>query len=230
MWYKYKPLWWCMVDGLDLVRGTITTFSFLFTSFQYGKFCSLFTSIVSHFPSRLFILNSLIISHPWVLLFFLVYWENIPYRCGIYNFIQISINYIYSAWINNIYSNFFGPYIDKVNYCLIIDLGSFKAFGWFQTTLYTRVLVNVINSWKGTHFLVHISSSIFVLLLDHYTQHPFNCAVSWFLKQLQLWQRNVHRRFVSFFGLVTIQKYISPGRALKLSIFLVYTGFRWVIK
>ena len=86
-------------------------------SSKYGKCSSSLTYMVSHFPSRLFLkepikiapLNSLYFL-PFVTYLF-VPCDDIPYRTGTNTFIHITINLIDSARINNIYRDFFGPYI-----------------------------------------------------------------------------------------------------------------------
>ena len=51
---------------------------------------------------------------------------------------------------------------------------------WYQTTLYTRVLVNATNWMKKSPIprctFLH---QYYIFSLDHYTQHPFNLAVGY---------------------------------------------------
>ena len=55
---------------------------------------------------------------------------------------------------------------------------------WFQTTLYTGLLVNIKKWMKITHFFgVHVSQLIFEFFdkLSHYTQQPFKNAVGYYI-------------------------------------------------
>ena len=72
-----------------------------------------------------------------------------------------------------------------------------RSVDWFQTTLYTRVPINIKKQIKRNHLEVHVPSSIFDQKNSaHYTQHPFNCAVGW--RKSHFLRRNVHCPFVSF--------------------------------
>ena len=40
----------------------------------------------------------------------------------------MSINSIDSSWITDVYNNFLWPYMEKNEYCLILDMDRFKAY------------------------------------------------------------------------------------------------------
>ena len=104
------------------------------------------------------------------------------------------------------------------NCILVGHIGSWLTFSlhWFQTTLYTRVLLNVIKRMKKSPILLCTFLRQYLIFLIS-PLHPApiwyvlgwfkNISQCWFKNIFQCWQINMHRRFVSFF-LVPTKKHI----------------------
>ena len=67
-------------------------------------------------------------SHSFIIfvIYFLASCYDIYDRSRTNTCIQISINFIDSDWINDIYRDLFGPQVIKVKYILIIDMDCFQ--------------------------------------------------------------------------------------------------------
>ena len=88
--------------------------------------------------------------------------------------------------------------------CIIID--------WFQTKLYTRVIVNITKRMKKHPFWgARFSINFWVQRkLPRYTQHPFINLVGWIFINSKCWWVNLHHHFIEggFLG-YNPKKYIS---------------------
>ena len=119
----------------------------------------------------------------YIFLYLSVNFDYISYRTRTDTCIQITINFIYNAWITDIYRDFFGPYIEKLNYCFIIDMESSKA-----SIVKWKIIVRIESYHACAHwFLYHKKSPLeHWRFLDLFTLGNFYLYLNHYKKTFQL--------------------------------------------
>ena len=82
--------------------------------------------------------------------YLLVPYDDISYINRTNTCIKIYINLIEKYWITNIYRDFFGPYMNKVKYCLIIGLDCYWA-----SILWLECILNIESLFACSKYFVY---------------------------------------------------------------------------